>query len=138
MSRYSEGWCGENYFILFSEADAVAQAGRYGMTNMLAGFHLIGLRAWDDFIVKSQTGLVFRVPAVPCDSNHPEPRHIPDADELVTDDRFTGKVKWYLKPIAFGGDPSQGDNLIWVTRDQHCELVRWWNGLYRDLTRQTT
>jgi hypothetical protein len=60
---------------------------------------------------KGPTGVVFRVSTVPCDSKHLEPLHIPDADELVADDHFTGKVKRYIKPLAFGGDPSLGDNL---------------------------
>ena len=55
------------------------------------------------------------------------------ASELETslkpDSRFAGKIKWYVKPIAFGGDPDIETNLTWVDHEQHSQLVRWWNDL---------
>jgi hypothetical protein len=41
-------------------------------------------------------------------------------------------VKWYVKPIMFGGDPTAKENIAWVPFEQHAELVRWWSKLYRD------
>jgi hypothetical protein len=34
---------------------------------------------------------------------------------------------------VFGGDPTLGDNVTWVTLTQHTELVQWWNQKYREL-----
>src|SRR5205085_3177788 len=59
-----------------------------------------------------------------------------DTEKLVSDLRFKGKIKWYLTPLVFGGDPKTGDNLTWVSHEEHAELVRWWNAKYRDLKAQ--
>ena len=40
-----------------------------------------------------------------------------------------GKIKWYVKALVFGGDPQSALNVIWVTHDQHAELVKYWNGV---------
>jgi hypothetical protein len=52
---------------------------------------------------------------------------------LERDDRFAGKIKWYVTPLVFGGDPKIGDNLVWVSHEEHAQLVRWWNEQYRAL-----
>jgi hypothetical protein len=51
---------------------------------------------------------------------------------METDSRFTGRIKWYIKPVVFGGDPNPGENVTWVTHEQHAELVAWWNRKYRE------
>jgi hypothetical protein len=51
---------------------------------------------------------------------------------LESDDRFAGKIKWYVKPIRFGGDPTAKDNMKWLSRDDHVQAVRWWNKFYYD------
>ena len=57
----------------------------------------------------------------------------PSKINLERDDRFEGKIKWYVKPVIFDGDPNIGDNLIWVGHEEHAKLVRWWNKFYRDV-----
>ncbi|MFT4666216.1 MAG: hypothetical protein ACI8YQ_002636 [Polaribacter sp.] len=37
------------------------------------------------------------------------------------------KIKWYEKPIVFGGDPN---DFMWVDIDQHQKLVAFWNKIY--------
>jgi hypothetical protein len=32
-----------------------------------------------------------------------------------------------VKPIAVGGDPVGLENKIWLTRQEHFEVVRFWN-----------
>ena len=63
-----------------------------------------------------------------------EPFTLPVPLSLTVDERFKGKIKWYIKPIVFGGAPNVGENLAWVNHDQHIELVRWWNEHYRDVS----
>jgi hypothetical protein len=41
------------------------------------------------------------------------------------DFRYSGKIKWYIKPIVFDGDPNPGENLTWVNHEKHAQLVRW-------------
>ena len=36
-----------------------------------------------------------------------------------------------ITPIIVGGDPTDPQNKIWVTREQHFELVRYWNRIVR-------
>jgi hypothetical protein len=52
---------------------------------------------------------------------------------LEPDLRFTGKIKWYTKPIVFGGDPSDPSNTLWISHEQHMQLVTWWNLQYREV-----
>ncbi len=41
-----------------------------------------------------------------------------------------------IKPIIVGGDPTDPKNKTWVTRQQHFELVRFWNRIISDLRKQ--
>ena len=131
-----EGWLGDEYLILFEGSEIDAAADRYALALALPGFDLIGLRGWDDFIVRDQDGDVFSVPTVPFGIKELTPFQMPNGvPDLQPDDRFAGRIKWYVKPVVFGGDPKIGDNLVWVTHAEHAELVRWWNEQYRELTR---
>jgi hypothetical protein len=131
-----EGWLDDEYLILFEGSEIDAAAGRYAVALALPGFELIGLRDWDDFIVRDQNHDVFSVPTVPFDKKKLTPFQMPNgAPDLQPDDRFAGRIKWYVKPLAFGGDPEIGDNLVWVSHEEHAGLVQWWNERYRELTR---
>jgi hypothetical protein len=134
-----ECWLNDDYLILFEdEHEAEAAADRYGLALTLPGFRLIGLRGWDEFLVVDKNGGVFSVPTVPLGRDELVPfRMPPGAANLERDDRFVGKIKWYVKPVIFGGDPEIGDNLIWVSHEEHAQLVRWWNEFYRDLKGRT-
>jgi hypothetical protein len=130
----TEGWSGDDYLILYSEAERQSASERYGIAALLPGFTIIGLRSWDDFIVMDSEGAVFLVPTVPCDAAHLTEFHLPLNVEIVGDTRYAGRIKWYTKPIIFGGNPRLGENLTWVAPDEHAPLVRWWNRMYRDIT----
>ncbi len=126
-----EGLSGENYLIVFDDDERAAAADRYGLASALPGCILVGLSGWDDFLVRDAHGRLFRVPTVPCVSSELEP--FPEAvlsGPFRPDTRFIGRIKWYVQPIVFGGDPKVGDNLTWVTHEQHGQLVRWWNERY--------
>jgi len=127
-----EGWLEDDYLILFADEEVADASQRYGIAAMLPGFQIVGLRGWDDFIVRSGSGDLFTVPTVPCDPEHLTSYQAPaDSEPLKEDVRFERKVKWYVKPIVFGGDADEGPNLTWVSHDMHSELVRWWNDQYR-------
>jgi hypothetical protein len=84
--------------------------------------------------VRSSDGRLFTVPAVPLNDQRLAHFDEPTANvPLVEDARYTGKIKWYIKPVALGGDPSVGGNLTWVNHQQHGELVVWWNRWIRDI-----
>ena len=131
-----EGWSAEDYLILFSEVEGAVAADRYGISTALPGYRLHGLVGWDDFIVCNATGGTYRVPTVPLDRQFMRPFALPsDLTGLKADARLAGRIKWYVQPVVFGGDPNVGDNLTWVTHDQHAQLVVWWNRQYQALKR---
>jgi hypothetical protein len=127
-----EGWLKDEYLIPFDGSEADAAADRYGIASELPGFSLVGLRGWDDFLVRDENGRVFTVPTVPLDAGLLAPFQLPPADTWLEQDiQYAGKIKWYVQPLVFGGDPTIGDNLTWVSHELHAQLVRWWNRLYR-------
>ena len=129
-----EGWHGEDYLVLFDESELAAASDRYEMVRLLPGFVILGLRSWDDFIVRDTNGETYSVPTLPVGTEHLSPFSVPSRETVLqSDGRFAGKVKWYLKPIVFGGDAGVGENLVWVSHDEHAQLVNWWNDMYQSL-----
>jgi hypothetical protein len=120
--------------ILFEEDEIVRASFEYDIASVLPGFQILGLRGWDDFIVRNESGEIATVPTVPSDPGQLAAFPVGLIDlELRTDAKLAGKIKWYLTPLIFGGDPEVGPNLIWVDHRQHAQLVRWWNAKYREL-----
>jgi len=132
-----EGWHDSDHLILFDETEVATVSDRYALSQFLPGYKVIGLRGWDDFILLDSSGATYCAPTVPAVAGHLSAYVLPPASTtLRPDDRFQGKIKWYVKPIIFGGDPQSQANVIWVSHDQHAELVKYWNGLYRSLKSQ--
>ena len=103
------------------------------MSALLPGYRIFGLRGWDDFVVQDAANRSYSIPTVPLDLQCLSPFSIPPNVMLRKDERFEGKIKWYINPIVFGGDPKAEDNITWVSHEQHAQLVRWWNNLYRSV-----
>ena len=130
----TEGWSGDDYLILFAESERAAAEGRYEFSTQLPGFRLVGLRGWDEFIVQDTSGRTFRIPTVPLDLQYLAPYGEAGLKATLTpDSRFSGKVKWYVKPVVFGGDPNLGPNVTWVDHEQHGQFVKWWNDFYHSV-----
>ena len=129
-----EGWVGDDYLILFEGEELESVSARYAFPDLLPGYRLVGLRGWDDFIVDDNAGHLSTVPTVPVNATYLAPFRLPAADKVwKTDEQFRGKIKWYVKPLVFGGDPSSPQNQAWITHDQHAQLVRYWNNMYRSM-----
>ena len=47
--------------------------------------------------------------------------------------RRKGLELFEITPVIVGGDPVSLENKIWVTRQEHFELVRYWNGFISEL-----
>lgn len=126
-----EGWHDDAYVVLFEEASV---ASRYDVSTHLPGYAVVGLMGWDDFIVRGPEGQLSTIPTLPIDARYLVPLAAPiDPQRIEPDARFQGKVKWYVKPLVFGGDPRDQANMAWVTFEQHVQLVNWWNQRYREL-----
>jgi len=134
-----EGWHGEDYLILFADSEIAAVSDRYSMSQLLPGYQIQGLRGWDDFILRDVNGQTHLVPTVPVDAKFIRPFTISEGMlTLKSDDQLRGKIKWYLKPLVFGGDAKLGENLSWVSHEQHSQLIKWWNERYRSLRQQSS
>lgn len=126
-----EGWHADDYLILFDEAEAAAISAQYGIDRYLAGHVIVGLKGWDDFLVRGKDGRFATVPTVPLSEKYLAPLNFSiSPQQIQVDERFVGKLKWYTTPLIFGGDPLDGENTSWVSLEQHTQLVRWWNDRY--------
>ena len=134
-----DGWHNDDHFVLFeSQEEATAATDRYGLSNYLPGFFIVGLKGWDDFILCDMRGMYFTVPTVPLSKEELRPYLFPaETLRLQEDSRFENRIKWYVTPIVFGGSPTQKENMIWIAHEQHAELVRFWNKTYFDLKNKT-
>ena len=134
-----DGWHNDEHFVLFeSQEEARAATQRYGLPDYLPGFFIVGLKGWDDFILCDLRGEYFSVPAVPLSKEEVRPYAFPaETLKLKADSRFENRIKWYIKPIVFGGDPTSKENRTWISHDIHAQAVRHWNGLYRELKGKT-
>jgi len=121
-----EGWCGDDHLIIFAESEVGPVSERYAIPALLPGYRILGLRGWDDFIVQDAANRSYSIPNVPLDLQYLSPLNIPPNVRLLKDERFEGKIKWYIKPVVFGGDPRAEDNITWVSHEQNAQLVRWW------------
>jgi hypothetical protein len=128
-----EGWHNDDYLTLFDEQSIADLSSRYGVEAYLAGYQIVGLRGWDDFIIRDGRGMLYKVPTVPLSPQYLEPLGFAiNPGCIQPDKRFEGKIKWYVHPIVFGGDPSSKENMAWLTLEQHIEAVKWWNQKYKD------
>jgi hypothetical protein len=130
-----QGWHNDDYLILFDEqSEAITMSERYTVASSLPGYTLAGLKSWDDFILRDAKNQFFTVPTVPLDAQYIQPFDLDiDLPKLRADERFKDKIRWFVKPLVFGGDAQADSNTTWMTVDQHVEVVKWWNQLYRDL-----
>lgn len=122
-----EGWHNDDYLILFTQEESASAMAAYAIDRFLPGHVLIGLRGWDEFIVIDTHGAMLTIPTVPLDLRYAAAFALPEQLALEPEARFEGRIKWYLKPLAFGGDAADEANLVWITHDNHAEIVRWWN-----------
>jgi hypothetical protein len=131
-----EGWHKDEYLTIFEGSEIEDREKEYGIDQLLPGHRLLGLIGWDDFLVLDQREQkVFRVPTIPARlEERSEWDEQIDPEALEKDERYKGKIKWYVKPIIFGGDPNPGENLIWIDHQQHPELVRYWNQMYTEVS----
>lgn len=127
----NEGWQNNDYLILLAEDESAKAMQAYGFDRFIPGYVLVGLKGWDEFIVVAPSGSLQVVPTVPLDASQAEPYVLPEPISLQADSRFANKIKWYLKPLVFGGSPTDETNAAWISHAQHTEVVRWWNEQYR-------
>lgn len=82
-------------------------------------------------MAESGTDKLFRVPTVPLRIEE-KAEWVTSGDwiSLKSDGRFQGRIKWYVQPIVFGGDPKPGKNIVWISHEDHIKAVKYWNEMY--------
>lgn len=134
-----EGWLDDEYLVLYEDSELAAVSDQREISRWLPGFQVLGLRGWDDFIVRDSTGRTYTVPAVPILQQHLSPYALPrDSSRLKPDENVRGQIKWNVQPVVFGGDPTSYENMTWLSHEQHIQAVKWWNERYRSITREPT
>ena len=132
----NEGWHNDDYLILLNEDERSKAMASYDFERFIPGYQFVGLKGWDEFIVVDPAGDLHVIPTVPLNASQAVPYVLPQSISLQADSRFKNKIKWYLKPLVFGGSPTDDANLAWLSHAQHAEVVRWWNDQYRQATAQ--
>jgi hypothetical protein len=90
-----EGWHNDDYLVLFDEAEISAASNRYAISEAIPGYEVVGLRGWDDFVVRNTAGQTYTVPSVAPEVRQLSPFVLPnDLTALRGDDRFVGRIKW--------------------------------------------
>ena len=128
----TEGWLDDEYLMLLSEDESASYSARCEFESLLPGYTLIGFRSWDEFIVIGQDGRMYSLPTIPTLESDRVGFSLPPKLSLSPDPRFGGKIKWYVKPLCFGGAVDDEQNLTWLRLDEHAQLVAWWNEQYRN------
>lgn len=135
-----EGFLGEEYIILW-RAEELAQlnkayeAERYAPAILLFGSSGGG-EAYG-FDTHAEPACVVRLPFIGMERRHLGPV-TRDFTDLFSRGAALSMREQHrplqremelveIKPIIFGGDPVDPENKMWVTREQHIELVRYWN-----------
>jgi hypothetical protein len=91
-------------------------------------FPFIGMKIADEFCVAgSFNELLERMHEQLVHSSEQSPKRNPT---------LRGKEIFEIKPVILGGSPTEFENKVALTRDQHMELVRYWNRVVSDLRNQ--
>lgn len=132
-----EGWFDEQYFILFSPDEYEKAGSLYRLSEEIGPALVVGMRGWDDLLIRGADGESFSVPMLPMSQSLIARCSISGHEDLEPDPGVEGRYRWYVKPLLFGGDPACSSNITWVDQKQHRDLVLWWNQKYLELRGET-
>ena len=144
-----EGFIGNNYIILW-KAEELADFNReYEVESYAPGIFLFGSNGGGEaygFDTRSTAMPIVRTPFIGMECRYATPvaKDLPDLfaqarDFDMSSHRNTcprGMEVVEIMPIILGGDPADPLNKTLVTRQQHFELVRYWNKVIVELRKQ--
>jgi hypothetical protein len=131
------GWYNDIHYNLFSPDEVDIYLKKNALQKYFSSYQLVGLVGWDDFLLK-QNNSYYTIPTVPIDFKYlSEFDFNLNIDELKNDKNITDKIKWYIKPLIFGGDPKLGENIQFIDLGTHAELIAFWNKTYCSLKNNT-
>jgi hypothetical protein len=148
IANGGEGFVGSTYVVLYAAEQLLAFNASYHVSEFTPGFLLFGSNAIGDafaFDVRSDDSRLVLLPFIPLRPDLAEPLGAtiseflhgllvdPPDPPLTPNPAAIGKEAHDIKPIAFGGDPNDHKNKALVPREQHAELVVFWNQTYQRL-----
>ncbi len=146
-----EGFIGDSYVVIYSTDDVLALNRAYEVHRFAPGLVLFGSNGGGEafaFDSHSQAASVVQVPFIPLRAQLAEPLGNSfssflegllaaqvDPPPEINDDTFGMEVH-EIKPVVFGGDPTDHGNKALIPRPQHPPLVVFWNDTYQKVTGQ--
>ncbi|HKD31414.1 MAG TPA: SMI1/KNR4 family protein [Xanthobacteraceae bacterium] len=146
-----EGFIGDKYITLWKAKELIPFNREYEVDKYAPGILLFGSSGGGEgygFDTQAAEMPIVRVPFIGMDRRHSKVVARGFAGLFATfvecsgngnvGDRSLpkGMELFEITPVLLGGDPSDPKNKIWLTRQQHFEAVRFWNGVVDDLCRQ--
>lgn len=141
-----EGFIGDNYIIFWKAEELAVFNTEYEVEQYAPGILLFASSGGGEgygFDTEAAAMPIVRVPFVGMAREYAEPvaGGFPDffrkAGASVMSNRVIEKPQGMelveIMPIIVGGDPSDPQNKTMVTRQQHFEMVRYWNRIISDL-----
>jgi hypothetical protein len=125
-----EGWNSDKYWILFNKEEIPIITRRYNIEKFIKGYKIIGLMNWEDFILEDKNGKHYLMPTIPIDLKHIKAIEYSEITEFKEARKYKGKIKWYIKPIIFLGNPDDKKNISWINLEEHVKMVKLWNDKY--------
>ena len=149
-----DGFIGTSYFILWRAEELSRFNDGYEVSKYAPGLMLFGSNGGGDgfaFDTKTSPYRVMQVPFIGmsrADEFHVagsftellmrkrvKPGH-PSERTPRSEPALRGKEIFEITPIILGGSPTDPENKVALTRDQHMEVVRYWNKVVSDLRNQ--
>lgn len=143
-----EGFVGGRYVILWSIQDLAELNRAYEVETYAPGLLLFGSNGGGEAYAFSGGATVVRVPFVGMSLElvelvgpgfgdlFPRAADRRETDQPRSNPATVGKEVFEIHPIILGGDPADPANKVVVAREQHCELVRYWNRVVADARRR--
>jgi len=145
-----EGFIGDSYIILWKAEELADFNRQYEVEKYAPGVLIFASSGGGEaygFDIQSPSMPIIRVPFVGMAREYAEPVGIdlPDLFPIGESamhgflvERPRGMELVDIKPAIVGGDPCDPENKTLVTRQQHFELVRFWNRVISDLRNGST
>ena len=142
MKTQREGWLAEEYVRIYADADRGRIAALYDFATFLPGFQPWG--SWGlDALCLGPDSRLYVVDWIPLEESFTKERYASIAafeedvarlhEATAAYEHFQKEVH-FVKPITFGGDPSEAP--VMIDQATHAEVCRFWNATYRRLKAQ--
>lgn len=142
MKTQREGWIGDEYVRIYAEVERSRIGKLYDFATFLPGYEVWG--SWGlDALCLAPDNRLYSVDWIPLEESFRKERYasiatfeddIARLQETSSAYEHFRKEVHFVKPIVFGGDPSETPMML--DQASHAEVCRFWNATYRRLKSQ--